>query len=92
MHLGTTSATLGVCATGDRILAPANTGWLVSDVEIGGPRSAYNHWGACTLSKSFEGTRFQPFAWAALAILKFLTLYLSKKPSFEGLPCIQEIF
>jgi len=51
MQLGTTSATLGVCATGDRILAPANSGWLVSDVEIGGPRSAYNHWGACTLSK-----------------------------------------
>ena len=92
MHLGTTSATLGVCATGDRSLALASKSWPASDVEIGGLGPAYNHWGACTLSKSFEGTRFQPFAWAALAILKFLTLHLSKEPSFEGLPCIQEIF
>ena len=92
MHLGTTSATLRVYATGDRSLAPATTSWPVSDVEIGGLGPAYNHLGACTLSKSFRGTRFQPFAWAALAILRFATLQLRKEPTFEGLPCIQEIF
>ena len=92
MHPVTASATLSMHATGDRSLAPAFISLPVSDVEIGGPWPAYNHWGACTLSKLFRGTRFQPFAWAALAILKFSTLQLRKEPSFEGLPCIQEIF